>query len=430
MEKESLPRRKFIKNTLLGALVPGALTSILGSSSAVAAPFFNEAKKDNSTLKVTGVKLHRIQVNHRGNWYFIELQTNKGITGIGECSHGVTGLQTGDDEKVEIELKKIFALVKEESPYAIEQFRQRGFLIATNKVSKTVLSGVEQALWDICGKASELPSYQFWGGKVRNELNVYANINRATKEKDASGRRLASAFQRTAALAVSEGFRAIKMAPFDEMLALDKSTPVRIKEDIDHAVNCVYKVRETIGKDVQLLVDVHSHLNEELSIEVAKQLEAANLYWYEEPIDPNSYYDETARIKKSIQQPLAGGEAIFRREGFVELIRQNALDILMPDVKHCGGLLELKYIAAMGEAFNNLKVAPHNPSGPVATIATKAICASLTNFSIIEYAFGEVPWSKDLITPTEVFSNGTIKISDLPGLGHSLNLKVLQEHSY
>ncbi len=379
-------------------------------------------------MKISSVKLYKIKVNHRGSWYFIELFTNKGIVGIGECSHGVTGLKDGDDQLVEKEVAAIYKLIEGESPYAVEQFRQRSIGILSSKLSKTVFSGMEQALWDINGKAAGIPSYIFFGGKLRNQLDVYANINRAVKEKDSNGRRLASAFQKQAELAVSNGFRAIKMAPFDEMRPLTESTSQEIQDDIAHGTNCIDEVRKVIGKDIQLLVDVHIHLNQQLSVEVAKQLEEMNLYWYEEPVDPNKFHEETLAIKKAIKQPLAGGEAIYGREGFAELIQSNALDILMPDVKHCGGLLELKYISAMGETFHQLKVAPHNPSGPVATIATKTVCAGMPNFLIMEYAFGEVAWSKDLISPNEIFVNGKISISDAPGHGYVLNKKVLNEH--
>ncbi len=394
MKRDITQRRAFLKKALLGAAAPGALlTALAGTQDSMAnsSGILKEAYKDNKKLLVTSVKLYSIKVNHRGSWYFIELSTNKGITGLGECSHGVTGLNSGDDQLVEKEIANVFKLIEGESPYDIEKFRLRGFSTLTTKLARTVFSGMEQALWDINGKAANLPSYNLLGGKLRDTLDVYANINRAVKEKDANGRRLVSAFQKQAELAVGSGFKAIKMAPFDEMKPLSTNSPEGIKEDVAHGIKCINSVRETIGKDIQLLVDVHSHFDQTLSVDVAKQLEAANLYWYEEPVDPNKYHAETLAINTAIGQPLAGGEAIYRREGFSELIQTNALDILMPDVKHCGGLLELKYIAALGEAFHNLKVAPHNPSGPIATMATKSVCAGMPNFLIMEYAFGEVP---------------------------------------
>ena len=152
------------------------------------------------------------------------------------------------------------------------------------------------------------------------------------------------------------------------------------------------------------------------------------MYWFEEPVDPAKYPKETKEIKASIKQTLAGGEAIFGRDGYAEILRSGALGIIMPDVKHCGGLLECRYIAALADTFGNVKIAPHNPSGPVATAASVAVCAGVENFAILEYAFGEVPWSGRLVHPAEQFEKGFLHVSDAAGLGISLNYNELKKH--
>lgn len=149
--------------------------------------------------------------------------------------------------------------------------------------------------------------YELLGGKLRNELKVYANINRATNERDANGRRLIPAFQANAEQALKSGFKAVKLAPFDDMKPLKTSDQRQIGEDIDYAVNCIEAVRNTIGPETDLLIDVHSHLNRELAISTAKRLEKANLYWFEEPIDPQQFPAETREITEAIQQTSAGG---------------------------------------------------------------------------------------------------------------------------
>jgi galactonate dehydratase len=213
------------------------------------------------------------------------------------------------------------------------------------------------------------------------------------------------------------------------MKALNSSTDEQIKEDIQHAINCIEGVRSTIGKDIDLLIDVHSHLNVALATDTAKRIEDAKLFWFEEPVDPQKYAKETKEIRSSIRQTLAGGESVFGRKGYEELINTKALEIIMPDVKHCGGILELKYIAAMADAAGDIKVAPHNPSGPVATAASVSVCSGLSNFAILEYAFGEVPWSNDLINPSLHFKDGYLQISDAPGLGITLNYSEIKKHS-
>lgn len=124
---------------------------------------------------------------------------------------------------------------------------------------------------------------------------------------------------------------------------------------------------------------------------------------------------------------MAGGEVLFGMEGFAPLCRSKALEVIMPDVKHCGGILEGKKIAAVAE-LDGVLVSPHNPSGPVATAASVQWCAGLPNFLILEYAWGEAPWRKDLTTPPEEFPGGKIRVPEGPGFGIELNEKVVQAH--
>jgi galactonate dehydratase len=417
-------RRTFLKAAGLAAILPDFSSLPVGNN-------FDESKKNYGAagLVVTNIHVHVVKVNERGDWYFIELKTNKGIVGLGECSHAFSKSFPQGDEIVKKEAFAFFKLIKGESPFNIEWYRQRGFARANDKLKKTVFSGIEQALWDICGKTLGVPSYQLLGGKVRDKIRVYANINRATNDHDSNGKRPVASFQKNAEQALKNGFTAVKLAPFDEMRPLATSTPAQVDEDIQYAINCIEGVRSTIGNEIDLLIDVHSHLNVDLARQTAKRIESSNLYWFEEPVDPQKYPSETKSIEGSISQVLAGGESIFGREGYAGLINSKALGIVMPDVKHCGGLLECKYIAAMAETAGNVKVAPHNPSGPVATAASVTVCAGISNFAILEYAFGEVPWSNNLVEPAEQFINGHLLVSNAPGLGITLNYNELRKRT-
>ncbi len=419
-------RRSFLKKSCFATFIPSAFFS----------PFRTIAFQKDDKLIVTDLKLHVIKVNQRGNWIFIELLTNKGIIGLGEASHGAPSSAEGV-KQMQKELATFFEMVKGESSFAIEQYRQRGWQSArsgetrsgqtqSGLAASTAFSAIEQALWDINGKALGIPVFQLLGGKVREKIKCYANINRATNEKDAQGRRTAAAFQKSAELALQQGFKAIKMAPFDEMKPLP-STPQQIDADIDHAIQCIEAVRKTIGNDIDLLVDIHSHLNQTLGIEVAKRVEPLNLFWLEEAVDPEKFVQETKAITDSTTKTIAGGESLFGREGFAPLINMKALDILMPDVKFCGGILELKYIGAMAETAG-LQIAPHNPSGPIATAASVHAIAGMPNLSILEMAYGEVPWRGNLVSPAEEFTDGYITITDQPGLGYQLNLSEVKKH--
>ena len=368
------------------------------------------------TLKITGLDIFVVKVNRRGNWILARLRTDKGLTGLGEASHGAER----DDAKMLAALREFFELVRGRSPFEIEAYRQRGRdrAKAGGRLSATAFSALEQAQWDLAGKALGAPVHALLGGKVRDDLEVYANINRAT---DAD--RSPEAFAANARRAVSEGFGAIKAAPFDDFPKLD-APAAELARFTDLGIARIEAIRRAIGPDRALLIDVHSHFDVARSIEVARRLEPMNLYWYEEPVPPTRV-EETAAISGAIKQRLAGGEALFGLEAFTPLLCRRALATVMPDVKHCGGILEGKHIAALA-AVEGATVAPHNPSGPVATAASAQWCAGLANFLILEHAWGEVDWRPELITPPERFHQGRLRVPDLPGFGIELNEKAVR----
>lgn len=396
----------------------------LGGIAAFVSPILTAAPRPR--LAITGMELFEVKVTERGNWLFLRLSTDKGIKGIGEASHGVIGVgraPDGANAAMHKLLPKFFELVRGESPFDVEQYRARGWKMAQDakRPGITAFSAIEQAMWDIAGKAFDAPVYDLLGGKLRGELEVYGNINRAT-----NGDRSPEAFARNAKLVVADGFRAMKAAPFDSVRKLSNPR-AEVWKDIENGIACVEAIRKAVGPDVKVLIDCHSHFDREISIEVAHRLEPVNLFWYEEPVDPVQV-DDTAAIKKGIKQPLSGGEVFFGMEAFAPLLRQQALAVIMPDVKHCGGILEAKNIAALAKLEGGTAVSPHNPSGPVATAASVQVCANIPNFNILEHAWNEVPWSHDLVIPPEEFKGGKIKVSSRPGFGIELNEKLIKEH--
>lgn len=419
----SMERRSFIKQLSFATALP-FLPSLLISGS-------NNSVSKNLKLSISGIKVYVVKVNQRGNWYFIELTTDKGLSGYGEASHAFSGSGAqydAGDKALRSEIAYFYDLIKGESPLNIAQFIELGWNRATQgKIQATAFSGIEQALWDLKGKALGVPVYDLLGGKLRNEIRVYANINRANNDKEDNGHRSVANFQRNAEETLKNGFTAVKLAPFDEMKPLP-STPAQIEADIDYAVSAIETIRKTIGNNVDLLIDVHSHLNRDLAIETAKRIESSHLFWFEEPVNPERFQLETKAIKENINQTLAGGESIFGVKGFTPLLNNNALGIIMPDVKHCGGLQELKKIAEFANAAEGIRVAPHNPSGPVSTAVSAHLCANIPNFAILEFAYGEVPWRAQVLAPEERFVNGNFVLNDRPGFGADLNKKVINTH--
>ena len=373
-------------------------------------------------LKVTGFELLPVRATERTVWLIVRLRTDAGLTGIGEASDafGFANTTREDAARMEAELRGLFELVSGRSPLDIEPYRQQGLQRARRGlVQATAYSAIEQALWDLAGKALDVPVSTLLGGRVRDRLATYANVNRATSPRTTAG------FAAAAARAVREGFKAVKAAPWDGFPPAG-SPADRIEAAVQSGIDATRAMRVAVGPDVELMVDCHSFFDVALATRVAKALEPLGLAWYEEPVAPERL-DDTLAIRGAIRQPMAGGEVLFGVAGFAPLSRTRAVHVIMPDVKHCGGLLELTRIAAMADA-DGVAVAPHNPSGPVGTAATVQACAVLKNFRLLELQWGEAAWRGDVLSPPERFAGGAIDVPDRPGFGVELNDAVVRAH--
>jgi len=374
-------------------------------------------------MRVTGFELLPVRATSRTVWLIVRLRTDAGITGLGEASDafGFANTTVQDAARMESELRGFFEIIKGQSPLDIGAYRQRGGPIAAKGglVSATAFSAIEQALWDLAGKALDVPTYTLFGGKLRDSLPVYANINRATTNRTPAG------FAATAKAAVKDGFRAVKGAPWDGFPP-PGSSPAAIEAAVENGIACVAAMRDAVGPDVEVMCDCHSFFDVALAERVAKRLEPVKLAWYEEPVAPERI-EETREIRRRIQQPMAAGEILYGVAGFAPLSRNRTVNVIMPDVKHCGGLLELTHIAAAAEQ-DGVEVAPHNPSGPISTAANVQICAVLKNFRLLEFQWGEIDWRHDVVSPAERFENGTLRVPERPGFGIELNERVVRAH--
>jgi galactonate dehydratase len=160
-------------------------------------------------------------------------------------------------------------------------------------------------------------------------------------------------------------------------------------------------------------------------LDVLKEMEALKLYWLEE-VTAAEPLDALATINRATTMTTAGGEAIVGIQAFYRYAAAGVVDVLMPDVKWCGGLLELRKVAAMAEGMN-LKVSPHGPASPVGNIAAGHACVTLPNCEINEFAYAEVPWRGDLVEPPETFEKGHLTLSSQPGFGVALNEKIVRQ---
>lgn len=366
-------------------------------------------------VTVSGIELFPIKVNHRGNWLIVRLRTSAGVTGIGDASQSGNG--PANDARTHEFLRQFFDRLQGRSIYDIEFLRGVGMPEAErSKLPAAVaFSALEQCLWDIRGKIFGVPTWDLFGGRIQPRIRQYANINRSTDP------RTPESFADMAGRAIAAGFDAVKLAPFDEM-PRDLSNAAVIEDFTKRGIACAEAVRRKIGSKADLLIDVHSHLDVQRGLELARRLEPLKLYWLEE-VTPPSPLDGLATINRQARMPTAGGELLLGVKGFYPYIKAEAVDIVMPDVKFCGGMLELKKIAALAEGAG-LLCSPHGPASPVGNVAAAQVCATLPNFNILEFSFGEVPWRAELLDPPERIADGALVMNGEPGFGVALNERV------
>lgn len=357
----------------------------------------------------------RVPVNRRGSWLLFRLGLSNGLWGIGDASHGGP-----DDRRVTQLAGLLFQALRGRDVFCVEYLRQRALDLVRNygRPAAVALGGIEQCLWDLQGQLLGVPVYALFGGALRRRVLLYANINRSTVDRTPAG------FARMAERAVQAGFHAVKLAPFDGMPGAEAGQ-AELERHTELGIACAEAVRRVIGPARELLVDVHGRMDLERGLRLVERLEPLRLYWLEEV---TRSLEDLAVINQKAPMPIAGGESVFGVEGFYAYIKAGAADILMPDIKYCGGMLELKKIAAMAEGAG-LLVSPHGPASPVGTIAAAHVCATLPNFQILEYSFGEVAWRAELVDPPEPVEKGELVLGERPGLGFRLNPEALERYA-
>jgi galactonate dehydratase len=377
-------------------------------------PIYSQVAKSQQVIE--SLEVFQLKVNARGNWTIIRLKTNGGVTGLGDAS------QSGGTQKNLQFLQKFFALLRGRSISDIEWLRgiTTPFVHEHGAVASVAASALEHCLWDIQGKVFGVPTYDLFGGHVRDSIRVYANINRSTSPRTPEG------FAQMAQRAIAAGFNAIKLAPFDEM-PHDLRDEQKIEEFTSSGITAASAVRQAIGAKNDLLIDAHSHFDLQHGLKLAERFEPLDLFWLEE-VTPAPPPNDLAIFNKAAKMPTAGGESIYGVEGFYPYIKSEAVDIVMPDVKVCGGLLEVKKIAALAQGAG-LLVSPHGPASPVGNVAAAQVAATIPNFNILELSYGEVPWRAEVINPPETIQNSSLALNREPGFGISLNEKIVAKYA-
>jgi galactonate dehydratase len=345
---------------------------------------------------------------------FVRVTTDEGLTGVGETR------MLGHTEALKGYLTEAVPRhVLGADPFDIEALVQRMKRGDYGRPGEIMMSGiacVEMACWDIVGKALGQPVWRLLGGKVRDRVKAYANgwytVERTPEEFHAAARRV-----------VDRGYRALKFDPFGPgQWELDSRERTR-------SVELVEAVRDAVGPDVEILVEMHGRFAPAEAVRIARSLAKFDPSWLEEPVPPENL-KALAKVAEQVDAPVATGERIHDRAEFRELFELQAADVIQPDIGHLGGILETRKLAATAETHFVL-VAPHNVGGPVLTMANLHLAACTPNFKIQEhfndFADEHVKQAAPGLPPVE---DGYFTLPTAPGLGVELDTDFVAEHPF
>jgi galactonate dehydratase len=339
-------------------------------------------------LKIT--RLETFLVKPR--WLFLKVHTNAGIVGLGEPI-------------LEGRARTCAAAVQEIEPYLIGkdprqvvhhwQAIYRHAFYRGGPILTSALSGIDQALWDIKGKALGVPVYELLGGPTRRRIRVYAHAN--TPEKIKAG--------------LARGFTAFKTNPAKRRPARYLETPA----EVHYAAQKFAELRAAAGEDVDIAIDFHGAISPALAKVLIKALEPHQPMFIEEPVNCQNH-DVMADIARGTHLPIATGERVFTKWGFREVLEKKAATILQPDLCHAGGITEVRLIAGMAEAYY-AAIAPHNPLGPISLAAGVQLAASIPNFLCQE----QVTLGEGYLKKPFELRDGYLELPAGPGLGIELD---------
>lgn len=367
-------------------------------------------------MEITQVRTFLVQPPHAKTVLFIKVDTDASIHGWGEAYTLFTR-----EPAVERMINDFSEYLIGRDPFAIRDFTYTLWRDTSIKRGGfdfyCALSGLEIALWDIVGKATNQPVYNLLGGAVRKSIRVYG-------QPSGRGDGTPEGLGQCAANTVAQGYDALKFDPFPgpwDML---------VGRDVERtAIARVAAVREAVGPDVEILIEVHRRLAPMHAIRVAQAIEPYQPFWYEEPT-PAENLDATVLVRQKINIPVVVGEALYTKSEFRVALEKQAADIINPDVCNVGGILELKEIAAMAEA-HCVALAPHgNNSTTVGLAASLQIAACSPNFLIMEYPMSWEPVANEIaLNPLKV-EKGAIALPTAPGIGIELDEKALAKFPY
>ncbi len=363
-------------------------------------------------MKITKIETHKYWISWC-NWLFVRVTTDEGVYGWGEASlHGAL-------ESVEAAIHELGAVLIGQDPSGPERHWQAMYHAWRWRGGPTLFSAMaalDIALWDIEGKRLGVPVYRLLGGPMRTRLRGYAShwLSGVTTPEEAYN---------GAQEAVRRGFTGFKWGPFD---------PVQLRANearaLRHATALMAAAREGAGPDTEIYVECGERLSPRTAVLAANAFLPYRPAWFEEPI-PFENPRAMIRLQQELPVPIATGERLLSRWEYRELLEGGGCKIAQPDLMHAGGITEVRKIATLADTYY-IPIAPHNPGGPICTLAAMHLAAAIPNFLVLEQMEEERALRDELCTVPVAFAGGDFILPTGPGLGTDLNLELLADRAF
>ncbi len=361
-------------------------------------------------MKITALHLYRVPPR----WLFLKVETDSGLAGWGEP------VVEGRARTVEAAVRELEEELLGRDPREIEDIWQciyRGGFYRGGPVLMSALAGVDQALWDLKGKALGVPVHELLGGKVRDRLKIYGWIG-----GDRPGDLIEAARAR-----IRLGYGAVKMNASEELEWIDSAAKV------EAVVERIGALRDAVGPEFGIAVDFHGRVHRGMAKRLVRELDPFGLLFIEEPVLPENP-EALREVARYTTTPIATGERLFSRWDFKQLLSEGGVDVVQPDLSHAGGISEVRRIAAFAEAYD-VALAPHCPLGPIAFAASLQVDFCCINAFIQETSMGihynEEADLLDYLKEPNVFAvkDGFLERPTGPGLGIELDEERIREAS-
>ena len=365
-------------------------------------------------MKITDIKIFKMSASATAgkseinNWLFVKIYTDSGIYGVGEGS-----LQY-KDAALEAEILDFGKFLIDKDPFQIEYIWNSLYRRVTwtgGAVTMSAISAIDIALWDIKGKALDVPVYELLGGKVREKIQVYAN-------GWFEGANTPNEHSLAAKNVINKGYKCLKFYPFKGKYSIEN-------ENLNNGIELVDAVRKTIGENIQLGIDIRARLDFGSALKVLNKLKPYNISWVEEPVQFDNV-DVLSKLAQKTDIPISTGEQLYNRWEYQKLFEEKFISIIQPDICHAGGLSELKKISSAAETYY-VSVAPHNSNGPISTAASLHLDMTIPNCYKQEIFINYLEGYKKILTNNIKIEDGFTAPPIGPGLGTDINEEAMKE---